>query len=105
MDYPQVVLCVTFFENVWPTLTLRDIDLEGSTTPKPIVGTIAFDWFSREHKLQYSGPGSSWWGSELIILPYGQGQLIVSQLRLLENLGKDPVADQILKNMLTFITK
>ena len=93
------------FENVWPTLTLRDIDLEGSTTPKPIVGTIAFDWFSREHKLQYSGPGSSWWGSELIILPYGKGQLIVSQLRLLENLGKDPVADQILKNMLTFITK
>ena len=95
----------SLFENVWPTLTLRDIDLEEGTTPKPIVGTIAFDWFSREHQLQYSGPGSSWWGSELIILPYGQGQLIVSQLRLLENLGIDPVADQILKNMLTFITK
>lgn len=91
------------YENVWPTHTLRDIEMEDGTTALPIVATIGFDWFSREHKLQYSGPGASWWGSDLVELPFGKGSLIVSQIRILENLGKDPVADKIMKNLLGYL--
>ena len=91
------------FENVWPTLTLRDIEMEEGNATLPIVGTVAFDWFSEDHKLHYSGPGASWWGSDLVVLPYGKGQLVVSQLRLLENIGKDPVADKIMSNLLKFV--
>lgn len=34
--------------------------------------------------------------------PLGQGRCIVSQLRLLANPGKDPVADKILFNLIDF---
>ena len=88
------------YENVWPTRTLRDLQLDNAQSFLPIVGTVAFDWFSKEHKMQYSGPGASWWGAELLEIPIGEGQLIISQLRLLDQLGKDPVADKIFSNML-----
>nr|MBX2814609.1 hypothetical protein [Saprospiraceae bacterium] len=93
------------YENIWPVHTLRDINLEGALAELPIVGTVAFDWFSREHKFHYSGPGDSWWGSDLLVIPYGKGKLLVSQLRILENLGVDPVADKILANMLDHFHK
>ena len=90
------------YENVWPTMTLRDVTLQDGPPIKPIAGTVAFDWFSKEHELQYSGPGASWWGSDVVILPYGKGEIVVSQLRLLQQLGKDPVADKLFGNMLKY---
>ena len=84
------------YENVWATQTLRDLDAE------PIVASIGFKWFSEDHKLHYSGPGESWWGADLAIVPKGQGRIVVSQLRIVENLGKDPVADKILYNLIEF---
>jgi hypothetical protein len=38
----------------------------------------------------------------MAIVPLGKGRCIASQLRLLENLGKDPVADRLLLNMIRF---
>ncbi|MCG8309050.1 MAG: hypothetical protein MI975_16780 [Cytophagales bacterium] len=90
------------YENVWPTRTLRDIDGEGIVRAENIVASIAFDWFSEDHKMHYSGPGDSWWGADMVIVSYGKGKCIVSQLRLLENLGKDPVADKIVFNLIEF---
>ena len=84
------------YENVWATQTLRDLAGE------PIVASVGFDWFSFDHKLHYSGPGESWWGADLAIVPKGQGRIVVSQLRIVENLGKDPVADKLLKNLMAF---
>ena len=40
------------------------------------------------------------YGSDLAIVPYGKGRLIISTYRIAENLGKDPVADRLLWNML-----
>lgn len=103
---PTDTMMRDIYENVWPTTTLRDIKLHsGESISKPIVGSIGFDWFSRDHKLQYSGPGASWWGSDLVIFRYGKGHIIVSQLRLLENLNKDPVADKITSNLIRFLNK
>jgi hypothetical protein len=93
------------YENVWPMTTLRDLKGKDNTEIETVVGTVAFDWFSVEHKLNYSGPGASWWGSDMAIVPAGKGRYIISQLRLVENLGKDPVADKILFNMIAYLTK
>ena len=92
------------YENVWAKTTLSELKIEEQAA-KPIVASIGFEWFSRTHQLQYLGPGKSWYGSDLSVLPYGKGRCVVSQLRLLENLGKDPVADKILGNLIRYLTE
>ncbi len=100
---PSNTMMRNIYENVWATSTLRNINGEGN--PETIVGTVAFDWFSKGHKMHYSGPGESWWGSDIAVIPTGKGKCVVSQLRLINNLGKDPVADKILFNMIDFFAK
>ena len=86
------------YENVWARQTLRDLGGEA------LVASIGFDWFSHEHKLHYSGPGEAWWGADLAQVPLGKGRCLVSLLRIVENLAKDPVADKILYNLIEFVT-
>lgn len=93
------------YENVWPTRTLRDLESEENRDYETLVASIGFDWFSEGHKMHYSGPGESWWGSDMAVVPFGNGRFVVSQLRLVGNLGEDPVADKILFNMIKFATK
>jgi hypothetical protein len=93
------------YENVWPKTTLRDLKGPKDGDIETLVGTVAFDWFSEDHELNYSGPGTSWWGSDMAIVPTGKGRYLISQLRLVENLGKDPVADKILFNMIDYLSK
>ncbi len=99
---PSNTMMRDVYENVWPTMTLRNISGKDVKAVENIVASIGFDWFSRNHKLHYSGPGASWWGSDLPILSIGKGRCIISQLRLTNNLGKDPVADKILINLIDF---
>ena len=86
------------YENVWARQTLRDLGGEA------LVASIGFNWFSHEHKLHYSGPGEAWWGADLAQVPLGKGRCLVSQLRIVENLARDPVADKILYNLIEFVT-
>ncbi|MCP4784665.1 MAG: hypothetical protein GY903_23760 [Fuerstiella sp.] len=86
------------YENVWAQSTLLDIGGEA------IAGCIGYDWFpdydlSKRH---YYGPGDTWWGADVAVIPLGKGRCIPSQLRLVDNLGKDPVADRILYNLIKF---
>jgi hypothetical protein len=84
------------YENVCAERTLLDVG------GKPIAGAIGFD-FAPDYELDkrhYYGPGDTWWGSDMAVAPYGRGRCILSQLRLLNNLGKDPVADKILFNLI-----
>ncbi len=97
-DLPVNCMMGPIYENVWAQSTLLDI---GGET---IAASIGYDWFpdydlSRRH---YYGPGATWWGSDLAIAPFGRGRCIVSQLRLADNLGQDPVADKILYNLISF---
>ncbi len=88
------------YENVWAQHTLLDVGGE------PVIGTIGFD-FSPDFELSkrhYYGPGDTWWGSDMAIVPIGNGRCILSQLRLVENLGRDPVADKILFNLINWTT-
>ncbi len=89
------------YENVWARHTL--LDVRGET----IAGAIGFD-FAPDFELRkrhYYGPGDTWWGSDVAIVPVGRGRCILSQLRLVDNLGKDPVADKILYNLIEFTTR
>jgi hypothetical protein len=88
------------YENVWAKHTLLDVGVE------PVAGAIGFD-FSPDFELSkrhYYGPGDTWWGSDVAIVPIGDGRCILSQLRLVENLGRDPVADKILFNLINWTT-
>ena len=100
---PSNTVMRDIYENLWARTTLRELKNSYSGKPETIVGTVGFDWFSEGHKMHYSGPGDSWWGSDLAIMDAGNGRCIVSQLRLLDNLGKDPVADKILFNLIKFL--
>lgn len=93
------------YENVWARKTLRNLQGKGDTAIETVVGSMGFDWFSREHKMHYSGPGEEWWGSDVALFPMGKGLVIVSQLQLLQHLDKDPVADKIMSNLMTFLIK
>ena len=97
---PAGCMMGAIYENVWAQSTLLDV---GGET---IVGTIGFDWFP-DHDLRkrhYYGPGDMWWGADMAIVPLGKGRCIVSQLRLVDNLGQDPVAEKILYNLIEFAT-
>ena len=84
------------YENVWAPISLQDIGGEA------VAGAIAYDWFPDydQSKRHYYGPGDTWWGADVAIVPLGKGRCIASQLRLTENLGKDPVADRLLFNLI-----
>ncbi len=87
------------YANVWAKKSLEGL---GGETIAAAIGYIAF---SRENKLQYSGPGRSYWASDVAIVPYGSGRCVVTQLRLVDNLGIDPVADKLLYNLINFSTR
>jgi hypothetical protein len=86
------------YENVWAPQTLRN--LGGET----IVAAVGFQWFSHDHKLHYRGPGDSWWGADLGIIQVGKGRSVVSMMRIVENLGEDPVADKLFNNLITYVS-
>ena len=87
------------YQNVWPRGTL--IGVEG----KPIAGSVSFDFapdfdINRRH---YYGPGETWWGTDVADMLVGKGHCILSQLRLVPNLGEDPVADRIFYNFIRYM--
>ena len=84
------------YENVWARNALLDVDGE------LVAGAIGYDWFPELdlRRRHYYGPGDTWWGADVALAPAGSGCCVLSQLRLIENLGKDPVADRILYNLI-----
>lgn len=67
----------------------------------PIVGSISYEVpIGDGPLLNYHGPGKAWWGADMISVPYGAGQFILSTLPLQESLGSDPVAEKILYNLI-----
>lgn len=85
------------YENVWAPQTLMGIDGE------LIVASVSHDWHQGEKDAQnYLGPDAAWCGMDLGIVAKGRGRYILSSMRIVENLGKDPVADRILLNLIRF---
>jgi hypothetical protein len=100
---PSDTLMRDIYENVWARFTLRDLTVGSVKSKMPITASIGFDWFSKGHKMHYSGPGNSWWGTDVAFSDLGKGKFLMSQLDILSHLGKDPVADKLLANMVRFL--
>jgi len=88
-----------------PTVTFLEMDMWswlGSDASRAPVGTLGLDWrpspFTDER--DYRGPGPVVYGVDLIDLPCDAGHVVLSTLRLMDNLGRDPVADMLLTNII-----
>jgi hypothetical protein len=77
--------------------------IEGIQEP-PIVGSLSYEWGTTRPDANYHGPRDVWWGSDMVVVPYGKGRMLLSTLRIGENLGKDPVADKLFYNMVQWAT-
>jgi hypothetical protein len=87
------------YENVWSPQTL--VGFRGEL----IVGSVSYDWYQGEKDRQnYLGPAPAWCGNDVAAVSHGEGKIVLSTLRILENLGKDPVADRILFNFINWTT-
>jgi hypothetical protein len=42
---------------------------------------------------------STWWGNDILVRRLGAGRLVFTHLRILENLGRDPVAERLFVNL------
>ncbi len=60
----------------------------------------AFDLLPAASGLDKITPDAPWWGDNLLVRRYGSGRIIFTHLRVLENLGDDPLADRLFVNML-----
>ena len=83
------------YENVWAAQSIRGIEGE------LIVGAISHGFYQDNLDAEnYLGPEPAWYGMELGVVPRGKGRYILSALRIIPNLGQDPVADKILYNLI-----
>ena len=87
------------YENVHPHTSLSK--LEGDY----IVGLIGYDHFPNNDVMirHYNGPGEVWWAADVLQKKVGEGKAVYSTLRILSFLGKDPVAEKILYNMINYL--
>lgn len=97
---PSNCMMDQIYENIWSPQTL--MDLPG----QKIVASVSHGWFRNRHdQRNYLGPEPAWCGTDLGVVPHGQGRYVLSGLRVLEHLGSDPVADKILFNMIQWATQ
>jgi beta-galactosidase len=87
------------YENVWFPQTLV------GTAGELIVGGVGLGYHRGEpEKQNHLGPVHAWFGMVMGVVEHGNGRYILSTLRIIENLGKDPVADKILFNLIEWTT-
>ena len=48
---------------------------------------------------------TKWWGADILARRYGSGRVVFTHLRVLENLGLDPVADRLFVNLLNHFSR
>lgn len=66
-----------------------------------ICGNITYDWYAGlKHKQNYLGVTAAFHGANLTQIAHGQGAYTLCTHRIVENLGKDPVADRLFSNLL-----
>jgi hypothetical protein len=95
---PTNVIMHGVYENVHPVVSM--CKQEGTY----IAGMIGYDHFPNNDIMlrHYNGPGEVWWAADVLEANIGNGQLLMSTLRIIDFLGKDPVAEKILFNMMNY---
>jgi len=69
---------------------------------KYLAGVITYDQNKSMDIMQrhYNGIGDVLWAADVLLVEKGKGKMLYSTLKIAENLGKDPVADKLLYNMI-----
>ncbi|MBK3516143.1 glycoside hydrolase family 2 protein [Carboxylicivirga marina] len=69
-----------------------------------IAGMIGYDHFPNHDDMRrhYNGPGEVWWAADVLEANIGEGQMLMSTLRIIDFLDKDPVAEKLLYNMMNY---
>jgi len=100
-DLPTEVIMHGVYENVHPNVSMSKI--KGDY----IAGLIGYDHFPNNEimKRHYNGTGDVWWAADVLETPFGKGKMLLSTLRIIEFLDKDPVAEKLLYNVIDFISK
>lgn len=94
---PVNTLMTGVFENVCPTVSICR-----PAGGQYLAGVITYDQNKNMdiNKRHYNGIGDVLWAADVLLVEKGKGQMLYSTLKIMENLGKDPVADKLLHNML-----
>ena len=95
---PANIIMSGVYENIHPAESM--VRQEGEY----ICGVVTYDHFPDIDKMKrhYAGPGDVWWAADVLLAPLEEGKMLLSTLKILENLGNDPVADKLLLNMIDF---
>lgn len=100
-DLPTEMIMHGVYENVHPVVSMSKIKGEY------IAGLIGYDHFPNNEIMRrhYNGTGDVWWAADVLETKFGEGKMLLSTLRIIEFLEKDPVAEKLLYNMIDFTTK
>ena len=95
---PTNIIMHGVYENVHPKTSMSK--QKGTY----IAGMIGYDHFPRMDIMvrHYNGPGETWWAADVLEADIGKGKMLLSTLDIITHLGKDPVAEKILFNMIEF---
>ena len=74
---------------------------------KMISGVVSYDHFQNVDLMLrlYRGCGAVWFGANLLETAFGEGTMLLSTFDIVGNLGKDPVAELILNNMINYVNQ
>ena len=100
-DLPSEMIMHGVYENVHPNVSMSKI--KGDY----IAGLIGYDHFPNNEIMRrhYNGTGDVWWAADVLETPFGKGTMLLSTLRIIEFLDKDPVAEKLLYNVIDYISK
>lgn len=95
---PTNMIMSGVYENVHPVEAM--CKQEGTY----IAGMIGYDHFPNNDIMvrHYNGPGEVWWAADVLEANIGEGQMLMSTLRIIDFLEKDPVAEKLLFNMMNY---
>lgn len=98
---PSEMIMHGVYENVHPDVSMSKI--KGDY----IAGLIGYDHFPNNEIMRrhYNGTGDVWWAADVLETEFGKGKMLLSTLRIIEFLGKDPVADKLLYNIINYASK
>ncbi len=99
-DLPVNVLMSGVYENVCASRSICR-PAEG----KFLAGVITYDQNKNMDIMlrHYNGIGDVLWAADVLLVEKGKGKMLYSTLKIIENLGKDPVAEKILFNTIEFM--
>ena len=98
---PTGMIMQEVYQNVHPKTTMM------MQQGKMISGVVSYDHFKNLDLMlrHYPGPGDVWFGANLLETAFRDGSMLLSTFDIIGNLGKDPVAELILNNMINYVNQ